>query len=90
MKTISFNEFDKAVVMMNCAQAKRVLNLINDHTDFQKLTIGEVMDLNSLSSQLEDIIEAVEGPVEEDPSELLESYAELKAQIEEDNYRDRE
>lgn len=43
-------------IVVNYAQAKRLLSLINEYTDFSKLTIGDVLDLNKITVQLEEVI----------------------------------
>ena len=50
----------KSRILVDYKQAKRILSLINEYTDFQKLTTGDVLDLNSITVQLEEIIEAKE------------------------------
>lgn len=47
-------------ININYAQAKRLLSLINEYTDFTKPTVGDVLDLNSVTVQLENIIEKQE------------------------------
>lgn len=51
---------NKYKVYVDYAQSKRILSLINEYTDFSKLTVGDVLNLNLVTAQLEEIIESVE------------------------------
>jgi hypothetical protein len=58
MKT---DQFGKAKIRMSYAQAKRVLSLIQEYHDFSKLTVGDVLELNDLTIQLEELIKEKEN-----------------------------
>lgn len=53
--------FGRYPIRVNYVQAKRILSLINEYTDWQKLNVGDVLDLNLVAAQLEEIIEKEEA-----------------------------
>jgi hypothetical protein len=53
---MKIDQFGKAKIRMSYAQAKRVLSLIQEYHDFSKLNVGDVLELNDLTLQLEEFI----------------------------------
>lgn len=50
--------FGRYPLRIDANQAKMLLSLINNNTDFHKLTVGDVLDMNMLTHQLEEIIKS--------------------------------
>lgn len=55
--------FDKYTLRINYEQAKKLQSLIESNIDFNKLSVGDVLDLNMITVQLEDIINLEENNV---------------------------
>ncbi len=53
--------FDMYLVRLDYAQAKKLHSLIAEYTDFSRLTVGDVLDMNKVQAQLEEIIEVEEN-----------------------------
>lgn len=50
------DDFGKYKIRITPEIAIRISNLISEHTDFENLTAGDVLDLNMLIVQLEEIL----------------------------------